>query len=235
MELSGRQIQERRFSSSRRGYDRAEVRSFLTECGGHLSKLEEQLRIAEVRATNSDKELAKLRANIDVLLQEATDARRKILDEARAEATAIVEKASAGNAMNDPTDASLSAEAIISEAEAAAALRSEDVERTREAAEEEAAKIMRIAEEAAANTLAEADRALDKARLEARADREEARALKASMEAQSAAIRRILETARTEGADPSALRAALDDQSATDVVIDLRDDADEPAPRHAPG
>ncbi len=89
MDLSSRQIQDKEFPTTGRGYNRAAVDTFMNECANLTSALEERTRIAEVRAASSERELAAQRANIDALLQDATDARRKIIDEAKAEANSI--------------------------------------------------------------------------------------------------------------------------------------------------
>ena len=89
MEISSRQIADTRFTTALRGYDRDEVDRFVVDCAKHTGALEERTKIAEVRTASSEKELAALKADIDVLLQEATDARHKIIEEAKAEASTI--------------------------------------------------------------------------------------------------------------------------------------------------
>jgi DivIVA domain-containing protein len=215
MELSSRQIQDRDFSTARRGYDRGEVDGFLNECATLTSALEQRTRIAEVRAESSELELAKLQSNIDVLLQEATDARRKIIDEARAEASSIATQTEASDGSQELSDAASKATAIVSEAENKARLRMEESDQIREAARDDAGGIIMRAEQSAAMTQAEADRLLDKARLDANSIREETRAIQVSMEAQLAEIRRLLAAARVGDAD-------------ADLVIDLREGADTP-------
>jgi len=123
MEPFSREIQEHQFSSAMRGDRRAEVDTFLTDCGVHMGSLEERLRIAEVRTAGSEEELAGLRAEIDELLRDATEARRKIIEEAKAEAATIAEQSMSFDGSDDLTDAVAKATAIISEAESAASLR----------------------------------------------------------------------------------------------------------------
>ncbi|MEE8456851.1 MAG: DivIVA domain-containing protein [Acidimicrobiia bacterium] len=156
MEPFSREIQEHQFSSAMRGYGRVEVDAFLTKCAGHMGALEERLRITEVRAARSEEELAGLRAEIDVLLQDAMEARRTIIEEAKAEAMAIVHQSASMDGSDELPRATASASAIVSEAETAASLRLMEVERLREAAEDDATAIVRRAEETAALTQAEA-------------------------------------------------------------------------------
>jgi DivIVA domain-containing protein len=222
MEISSRQIQDTQFTTALRGYDRGEVDRFIVECAKHTGTLEERTRIAEVQTASSEKELAALRADIDVLLQEATDARHKIIEEARAEASTISNQAAAAGEPSELSDAVSRAAAIITEAETAARIRLDGTAEIRKAAEHEAANIIRRAEQSATMTQAEADRLLDKARLDANSIREEATAARASMEGQLAEIRQILEDAR-----------AADTES--ELVIDLREDADETATHQAAG
>ncbi len=216
MELSSRQIQDKHFGTSLRGYDRSEVDKFRSECAAHTGALEERTKIAEVRAANAHKELATLQSRSDVLLQEASDARHKIIEEAKVEASLIVSQSSANDGSPELSDAASRASAIIAEADATATLRLEGVEQVRVVAEAEAAKIIRAAEESAALTQAEADRQLDKARLDANAIRTDAERTRVSMMAQLAEIRQVIEedlgaTAHDETADP-------------EVLIDLRSD-----------
>lgn len=220
MELSSRHIQDKEFATARRGYDRDEVDSFTTDCAAFVSALEERTRTAEVRAASSERELAAQTADIDVLLQEATDARRKIIDEARAEANDIANQAEEADGSPETVDATSKAAAIINEAEHAARMRTEGLEQLRMVAEQDAESIIRRAEQSAAMTQAEADRVLQKAKLDANSMQEEARATKASMDSQLAEIRRLLDATRAAEAD-------------TDLVVDLRERATQPQAHEA--
>jgi DivIVA domain-containing protein len=222
MELSSRQIEDRNFGTARRGYNRNEVDNFMHECAAFTSALEERTRTAEVRSASSERELAAQTANIDVLLQEATDARRMIIDEARAEASSIAGQIAATDGSQEFADAASKATAIVNEAEIATHLRVEEVELMRESAREDAQAIIRRAEQSAAMTQAEADRLLDKARLDANSIREEAKATQAAVEAQLAEIKRLLDAARAGGGD-------------SELVIDLRDRVNTPQSQHASG
>ncbi len=225
MKPFSREIQEHQFPSAMRGYSRTEVDAFLTDCGAHMGSLEERLRIAEVRAARSEDELADLRADIDNLLRDATDARRKIIEEAKAEAMTIADQSASIDGSEELTEAAAKATAIISEAESAASLRLMSVEQLRSTAQDEAATIVRQAEETAALTLAEAeaDRLLEKARMDANSMREETESTRAAMEAQLAEIRRILGAARTQtiGLDDLA-KVGVSSSSEPDLVVDLR-------------
>lgn len=229
MELSSRQIGDKHFTTAVRGYNRREVDDFIAECAGHTGSLEERTKIAEVRAAASENELAMLRADIDVLLEEATEARRMIIDEAREEADTIARQAEAAGGSTGLSDVASKAAAIITEAETTATLRLEGVDSIQRAAEEKAEGIVKRAEETAAMTEAEADRLLDKARLDANSMREETNMLRTSMETQLAEIRRILEVARSRDGSIDELLAAED----SELVVDLRKGADKPADRHA--
>lgn len=236
MAMSGRQIQEHQFTSALRGYNRGEVDAFLQSCGWEMSGLEERLRIAEVRAAKSEQELAGLRADIDVLLQDATEARRKIIEEAKAEAMTIARMSASTDGSDEFADAAAKATAIISEAETTASLRLDGVEQLRGAAQDDAAAIMRRAEETAALTQAEADRLLEKARMDANSMREETESIRGSMEAQLAEIRRILEAARTGAVDLDDLTTVgIPTSSGSDLVIDLREDQTTAEAHHAVG
>lgn len=222
MELSSRQIQDRDFGTALRGYNRDEVDGFMNECAALTSALEERTRTAEVRSASSERELAAQTANIDVLLQEATDARRKIIEEARVEANSIAGQVAAANGSQESADAASTAAAIINEAEAVAHLRMEEVELIRESAREDAQAIIRRAEQSAAMTQAEADRLLDKARLDASSVREEAEATQAAVEAQLAEIKDLLDAARAG-------------EGNAELVIDLRDRVNKQQGHHASG
>ncbi len=93
MELSSRKIEEMRFSSVLRGYDRDDVDGFVADCAAYTSDLEQRTKIAEVHAAAAKKELTELRSEIQVQLEEATAARRKIIEEARAEADRVLNEA----------------------------------------------------------------------------------------------------------------------------------------------
>ncbi|MCL1600192.1 MAG: DivIVA domain-containing protein [Actinomycetia bacterium] len=208
MEVTSRQIEERSFTTALRGYDRDEVDRFMSECAQHTGNLEERTKIAEVRTATAEKELAELRANIDVQLEEATDARRKIIAEAKAEANAITGQVS-------ETD------------------RPHTMENTASDAEEEAAEIVQQAEASASIALANADRILAEARQESESILEEALASKALMKSQLVEIRQILAAARANDENATDAESAAD--SDAELVIDLRDVIDEPRSHEVSG
>ena len=208
MEVTSRQIEERSFSTALRGYDRDEVDRFMAECAQHTGNLEERTKIAEVHTATAEMELAELRANIDVQLEEATDARRKIIEEARAEASAITGQVS-------ETDLPHTMENTVSDAK------------------EEAAEIVQQAEASATIALANADRILAEARQESESILEEALASKALMESQLVEIRQILAAARANDENAADAESAAD--SDADLVIDLRDVIDEPRSHEVSG
>lgn len=208
MEVTSRQIEERSFSTALRGYDRDEVDRFMAECAQHTGNLEERTKIAEVHTATAEMELAELRANIDVQLEEATDARRKIIEEARAEASAITGQASRPDRTRDAEDAT-------------------------SRAEEQGAEIVRKAEASATIALANADRILAEARQESESILEEALASKALMESQLVEIRQILAAARANDENAADAESAAD--SDADLVIDLRDVIDEPRSHEVSG
>lgn len=80
-------------------------------------------------------------------------------------------------------------------------------------------------------TQAEADRVLDKARLDSNSMREETKALRASMDAELAEIRRLLDAARSSDEDI----ADLVSDPNSELVIDLRQGATDRTDRHAAG
>ena len=209
MEVSSRDIEDRSFATALRGYDRDEVDRFMAECAQHTGNLEERTKIAEVRAATAETELAEMTANIDVLLEEATDARRKIIEEARADASAITSQTSATQGQGAAEDVTASG------------------------VDDEAAEILRQAE-ASANTIrADADRILAESRRESESILDDARASRASMESQLAEIREILKAARADDAETMDRKTsqAVDEE----LVIDLRDVADEPRSEQVPG
>ena len=50
MQVSSRQIEDVRFTTALRGYDRDEVDLFMAECALHTGNLEERTKISEVRS-----------------------------------------------------------------------------------------------------------------------------------------------------------------------------------------
>lgn len=221
MELSARKIQDQRFATSLRGYDRTEVDAFLDDAAAYVSGLEEQLAIAGRKADKATTELDALKASIDTELEEARRARATIIDEARAEAAAMTQAAGHG----EGSDASRSAAAIIAEAEAKAKLRTDEVVQITERARAEADRIVGDAEEIAGRREAEADRVLEAARAEAKQIRAESDRYRREMETHLADVRRILLAAGPEGSKADSARVIL--SSGEELTVDLTADAED--------
>ena len=221
MELSARKIQDQRFTTSLRGYDRTEVDAFLDDAASYVSGLEEQLAIAGRKADKANAELDTLRATIDAELEEARRARAMIIDEARTQAAAMTAAAGHGTG----SDASRSAAAILAEAEAKAKLRTDEVGQITERARTEADRIVGEAEGIAGRREAEADRVLEAARSEAKQIRAESDRYRREMETHLADVRRILLAAGPEGSNADSARVIL--SSGEELAVDLRTDTDD--------
>jgi DivIVA domain-containing protein len=219
MELSARKIQDQRFTTSLRGYDRTEVDAFLDDAASYVSGLEEQLAIAGRKADKANAELDTLRATIDAELEEARRARAMIIDEARTQAAAMTGATGHGTGF----DASRSAAAIIAEAEATAKLRTDEVAQITERARTEADRIVGEAEGIAGRREAEADRVLEAARSEAKQIRAESDRYRREMETHLADVRRILLAAGPEGSNADSAKVIL--SSGEELAVDLRTDA----------
>lgn len=221
MELSARKIQDRRFTTSLRGYDRTEVDAFLDDAAAYVSGLEEQLSIAGRKADKANAEIEALRASIDAELEDARRARALIIDEARTEAAAMT--AAAGH--NEGSDASRSAAAIIAEAEARAKLRADEVVQITERARTEAERIVGEAEDIAVHREAEADRVLEAARSEAKQIRAEADRYHRERETHLTDVRRILLAAAPEGSHADSARVIL--SNGEELTVDLTTDTED--------
>lgn len=219
MDLSARKIQDRRFTTSLRGYDRTEVDAFLDDAAAYVSSLEEQLAIAGRKADKATDELDALRASIDSELADARRARALIIDEARAEAAAMTAAAGRG----EGPDASRAAAAIIAEAEAKAKLRTDEVAQVTERARAEAERIVGEAEEVSRRREAEAERVLEAARAEAKQIRAESDRYRREMETHLADVRRILLAAGPEASKADSARVIL--SSGEELTVDLTADA----------
>ena len=219
MQLSARKIQDQRFTTSLRGYDRTEVDAFLDDAASYVSGLEEQLAIAGRKADKASAELDTLRATIDAELEEARRARAMIIDEARTQAAAMTAAAGHGTG----SDASRSAAAILAEAEAKAKLRTDEVGQITERARTEADRIVGEAEGIAGRREAEADRVLEAARSEAKQIRAESDRYRREMETHLADVRRILLAAGPEGSSADSAKVIL--SSGEELAVDLRTDA----------
>ncbi|NHZ70390.1 MAG: DivIVA domain-containing protein [Proteobacteria bacterium] len=230
MELSSRTIEERRFSSAMRGYDRTEVDSFLGEVARVMGGLEERLAIAERRAAQSETEIADLRTRVDKELQEATEARRRIINEAKREALAINAGVEQPGDASIVVDAAERAAAIVAEAETKAMLRLQEVDEIVDTARQEAERTVATAQEDAATTRAEASLVLSDARRRAKEVRAAAEAERSSVVGDISELKRIAEVARTGGSDLESLEIAnIILTSGAEITIDLRDEVAAPA------
>lgn len=220
MGLSARDVQDRSFSTSMRGYDRTEVASYQAQVADHMGRLEERLAIADAKAARAQEELDRLHDVIDNRLAEARDARTKIIEEARQEAESIVARASqVAGPMEDPAAVRTGA-AIIAEADAKAELRMKAITAVGEQARLEAAEIELGAKQAAELKLAEADRVIEAARRDARDIRRRAEADRSEMEAQLEHLRRVVASAEaSKGADLGDATIELRDNGS--IVVDL--------------
>ncbi|GMR02058.1 MAG: hypothetical protein BMS9Abin20_0384 [Acidimicrobiia bacterium] len=224
MELSSMDIEERRFSTALRGYNRSEVQSFRIEVGRTVRGLEEHIAIEQTRAAESQRELTELRAKIDDMLEDATQARHKIIEEAKREALAITARVGSLEDASTLADAAERAAAIVAEAETKAALRLKDVGRVKEAARTEAERIVAAAQQDAAATEAEATQVLDDARRQARATRAEVETERAAIVTEVADLKRIAEATRSGEGDLEALESAnVILRSGNEITIDLRE------------
>ena len=223
MAMSARVIQERRFTTALRGYDRDEVIAFLTEVATGMASLEEQLAIARAKAAKSQEQLEALDDALERHIAETHAARAAIIEEARREAEEIL---AAARRADDGTAASArTAAAIIADAESRAVTVGADADELVARAAESAADIVRQAEQTAAVRIAEADRVLDEARGAARRIRSDAERDRAEILERVARFRSLL-----ADMDPRALadaRVILSDGE--QVVIDLTDAAIERA------
>jgi cell division initiation protein len=220
MGLSAREVQDQKFSTSMRGYDRAEVGEYLNQIADHQAHLEERLAIAEAKASKAQENYDKLNDVLETKLAETHEARKTILAEARQQAETIVATSKkVGETMGDPSAVHAGA-AIISEAETKAELRMKQVESLQEQALHEAAETAREAQQTADLKLAEADRVIEAARKDARDIRRAAEADRSEMEVQLAHLRRIVAAANeSDGKDLSDAHIELRDNG--NLVVDL--------------
>ncbi len=231
-ELSSEDIAKHRFATAMRRYKKPDVRSFLTDVERAMRGLEDHLAIERACAENFEQELAEMRSKIDALVQEATEARRRIIEQAKREATEIVERT--GSAVDGSTiaDTAEHAATMISRAEADITLRLTEIEQLCEAAKAEAAKTLTAAQEDAATTRAEAARVLEESRRQARTIRTQAETERTAIVEEISHLERIISSA-TAG-DVEALETAnVILRSGTEITIDLRDEAVHPKQRAA--
>jgi len=230
MELSSRDIEERAFGSSVRGYNRREIDGFLHDVSRTVGTLEERLAIAERRAGESERKVAEMRTRIDQELQEATDARRTIIDEAKREALAINASAGSLSERGLVGDAAERAAAIVAEAETKASIRLQEVSNIVDGARSRAEQTIKAAQQDAAATRAEAAVVLEDARRRAKEVRSHAETERSAAVSDISELKRIADAARTGTEDLEALETAnVILTSGSEITIDLRDEAKHPA------
>jgi len=229
MELSSRDIEERGFGSSVRGYDRREVDGFLHDVARTMGTLEERLAIAERRTGESERTVAEMRTRIDQELQEATEARRTIIDEATREALAINTGAGSLGEQGVVGDAARRAAAIVAEAETKASIRLQEVSNIVDGARSRAEQTIKAAQQDAAATRAEATVVLEDSLRRAREVRSHAETERSAMISDISELKRIADAARRGPEDLEAFETAnVILTSGSQITIDLRDEATHP-------
>ena len=194
MGFSSREVEDKRFSVSRRGFDKDEVVAYLSQVAKQLSTTEEQLAIAQAKAARTQEELDGLNDALDTRLAEAQNARDAIIEEAKREAERI--SAAGGDAQSARTAA-----AIVAEAETKAELRLAEVETILESARADADRILKNAEYDAGLKVAEAERIVDVARRESRKMHQDTEKERTDIETTLRELRRILTAAEAGGGD----------------------------------
>ncbi|MGI9584569.1 MAG: DivIVA domain-containing protein [Acidimicrobiia bacterium] len=227
MELTARTVEDKKFATAMRGYSKEEVDAFMATIGAHISTLEQQLGIAQVKAHKAQEKLDLLEDDLATKHAETEAARATIIDEARREAASISATASSMNDSEEAAAAAKTASAIIAEAETKAALRLADLDTMKTAAIEKSSEITKAAEDAAELREAEADRVLDAARRQARAMHAETEVTRSEIEDQLAQLRSILVAA--QAGDSSDLQEAnVILRNGNEIVIDLSERAKRP-------
>ena len=74
MGLSSREVEDKRFSVSRRGFDKDEVVAYLAQVGKQMSLTEQQLAITEAKAARTQQELDRLNDVLETRIAEAQQA-----------------------------------------------------------------------------------------------------------------------------------------------------------------
>ena len=233
MNLSPKDIGEHRFKTAISGYNKGEVRNFLGELERAMRSLEEHLAIETARAEHSENELTELQSRTDDLVAEATEARHKMIEQAKREATEIVVRAGAGAGAATIADAAECAAGIITRAEADAKRQLDEAAELCEAARVEVDRTLNASQNDAAATKAEASRVLEDARREARIIRGQAEAERAVVVEEVSRLERIAESERNGNLESLEVANVIL-RSGTEITIDLRDEALTPGPT-APG
>jgi DivIVA domain-containing protein len=220
MELTARMVEDKRFSTSMRGYSKEDVDTFVSAIASQVSKLEQQLTTAEVKTQKAQEELDHLRDGLDAKHAEIEAARIKIIEESQREAASIATVAGSMEETGASAGAVKTAAAIVAEAETKAALRLQDLDAMKTEATDKAARIVKAAEETATLREAEADRVLDAARRQARSMHAESEIAKSEIEDQLVQLRKILVAAQAGDSD-ELTDANVILRNGNEIVIDL--------------
>ncbi len=212
MGLSSREVEDKRFSVSRRGFDKDEVVAYLGQVGKQMSLTEQQLAITEAKAARTQQELDRLNDVLETRIAEAQQARDAILEEARREAAQMRE--AGGDAA-----AARTAGAIVAEAETKAELRLAEVDTILESARADADRMRKDAEYDAGLKVAEAERIVDVARREARKMHQDTEKERTDIEATLRELRRILMAAEAAGGDADEVNVIVRNEG--EIVVDL--------------
>jgi cell division septum initiation protein DivIVA len=195
MEFEAIDVENYSFDVVRKGYDRLQVEDLLTKVSRSMSRLEERLKLAEVRTEKAERELSDVRARAETTIQETVAARAELLaaaqdssdpsgtddavfanERAQIEAQRIIEKAN-----HHATSIHAEAEAVLAGALSTSAKINDDrtevlgsVAAEREdlinAARQEAEEIRTAAIEQAERTKAEAATRAEEIRTQAESD-----------------------------------------------------------------
>lgn len=79
MNLEAIDVEEKTFDVVRRGYDQMQVAEFLKKVGDAMARLEERIKIAEVRSEHLDRELREVRSRAEATIQETVLARAELI------------------------------------------------------------------------------------------------------------------------------------------------------------
>ena len=251
MEFESIDVENYSFDVVRKGYDRLQVEDLLTKVSRSMSRLEERLKLAEVRTEKAERELSDVRARAETTIQETVAARAELLaaapdssdpsgtddavfanERAQIEAQRIIEKAN-----HHATSIHAEAEAVLAGALSTSAKINDDrtevlgsVAAEREdlinAARQEAEEIRTAAIEQAERTKAEAATRAEEIRTQAESD---ATDMLTDARARSVEITESAERNRAEllaSAERSQAATSDPDTEDADVIaVDLRDDA----------
>jgi cell division septum initiation protein DivIVA len=253
MEFESIDVENYSFDVVRKGYDRLQVEDFLTKIARSMARIEERMKLAEVRTEKAERELAEVRARAETTIQETVAARAELLastadarhagsetddvavystERAQIEAQQIIEKAN-----HHASSIHAEAEAVLAGALSTSSKINDDrtevlgsVSAEREdllkATREEADRIRTTAIEEGERTKAEAATRAEEIRRQAESDATE---LISEARARSVEITESAERNRAEllaSAERSQAATSDPDTEDADVIaVDLRNDA----------